>query len=304
MRSKKGGLQVRKDTLGYALRELRLYLGLSQSDLSEGICTQALISQIENNDVSPSAELLYQLASRLGVDINYFFHMKETPRLDYVNEVIRQVRKHIKRREYREVAEILEAEEANPLFRTVKNKQFYLWHKAICTYYLERDPHSALQLLDEALRLTTTTSKNYSEREIELLISMAILYSEEKDWERALPLFHKALYHVRFFPIINDETIEIRLYYNYSKALSTCRNYEKALSIAREGFLLCREKQRLYLFGELSYQCGKLHYLLGKQELAYEYLATASTIFELDQNQVFKEHVDHYAKKIGMIQNA
>ncbi len=301
---KKGGLQVRQDTLGYAMRELRLYLGLSQADLSEGICTQALISQIENNDVSPSAELLYQLASRLGVDINYFFHMKETPRLDYVNEVIRQVRRHIKRREYSEVADILEAEESNPLFRTIKNQQFYLWHKAICTYYLEHNASTALLLLHEALHLTTTTSKNFSEREIEILISMAILHSEEKEWECALPLFHKALYHVRFFPIIKDETIEIRLYYNYSKALSTCRNYEKALSIAREGFLLCREKQRLYLFGELSYQCGKLHYLLGNQELAIEYLNTASTIFELDQNNNFKTHVENYAKKIGIVHEA
>ncbi len=292
---------MREDTLGYSMRELRMYLGLSQTDLSNGICTQALISQIENNDVSPSAELLYQLASRLGVDINYFFHMKETPRLDYVNEVIRQVRRHIKRREYHEVAEILEAEESNPLFKTVKNQQFYLWHQAICIYYIHRDPVVAIELLHKALHLTTTTSKNYSEREIEILISLGILYSEEKDWDQALPLFHKATYHVRFFPIINDETIEIRLYYNYSKALATCRNYEKALSIAREGFLICREKQRLYLFGELSYQCGKLHYMLGNQELASEYLGTASTIFKLDQNAAFKHHVDEYAKKIGLL---
>ncbi|KMM38559.1 helix-turn-helix domain-containing protein [Guptibacillus hwajinpoensis] len=292
---------MHQDTLGFSMRELRLYLGLSQAELSDGICTQALISQIENNDVSPSAELLYQFALRLGVDINYFFHMRETPRLDYVNEVIRQVRRHIKRREYSEVEEILDAEESNPLFRPVKNQQFYLWHKGICMYYLHKEADTALQLLDAALHYTTTTSKNYSEREIEILISMAILYSEEENWDRALPLFHKALYHVRFFPIIKDETIEIRLYYNYAKALSTCRNYEKALSIAREGFLLCRDKQRLYLFGELSYQCGKLNYLLNNQELASEYLTTASTIFQLDQNEPFKRHVDDYAKKIGML---
>ncbi|WP_347550261.1 helix-turn-helix domain-containing protein [Pseudalkalibacillus hwajinpoensis] len=292
---------MRQDTLGSSMKELRLYLGLSQADLSDGICTQALISQIETNTVSPSAELLYQLASRLGVDINYFFHMRETPRLDYVNEVIRQVRRHIKHREYHEVANILEGEKSNPLFKTVKNKQFYLWHQAICMYYLSHDSTAALELLNKALQYTKTTSKNFSEREIEILISMAILYSEEKDWDQALPLFHKALYHVRFFPIINDETIEIRLYYNYAKALSSCQKYEKALSISREGFLLCREKQRLYLFGELSYQCGKLHYLLGKHELASEYLATASTIFELDQNHVFKTHVDQYARKIGMM---
>lgn len=289
---------MRQETLGYSLRELRLYLGLSQSDLANGICTQALISQIEHNDVAPSAELLYHLASRLGVDINYFFNMIETPRLDYVSEVCRQVRRHIKNREYHTVAEILADEESNPLFTTIKNRQFVLWHKAICCYYIEHDAHSSFQLLNEALLLTTTTSKNFSEREIEILISNAILHSEEKDWNNALKLFKKALYHVRFYPIINDETIEIRLYYNYSKALAACKQYDKSLSLAKEGFQLCREKQRIYLFGELSYQCGKINYLLGNNELAKTYLLTSSIIFQLDENYSFKEHVDSYAKKL------
>ncbi|MCA0988175.1 helix-turn-helix domain-containing protein [Guptibacillus algicola] len=289
---------MRQDTLGTSLRELRMYLGLSQSDLSNGICTQALISQIENNDVSPSAELLYHLASRLGVDINYFFHMIETPRLDYVKEVCRQIRRHIKNREYHTVAEILADEEDNPLFSTIKNRQFVLWHKAICHYYIEHDAHSSFQLLNDALLLTATTSKNYSEREIEILISTAILYSEENNWYNALPLFKKAFYHVRFYPIINDETIEIRLYYNYSRALSSSGDYDKALSIAKEGVQICREKQRFYLFGELTFQCGKLNHLLGNQDLAKTYLKTASTIFQLDDNIPYKNHVDTFAKKV------
>ncbi|WP_270181958.1 helix-turn-helix domain-containing protein [Alkalihalobacillus sp. CinArs1] len=290
---------MRQDTLGTSLRELRMYLGLSQADLADGICTQALISQIENSDVSPSAELLYHLASRLGVDINYFFNMIETPRLDYVNEVCRQVRRHIKNREYHTVAEILSDEQNNPLFSTIKNRQFLLWHKAICHYYIEHDPHSSFQLLKDALLLTATTSKNFSEREIEILISMAILHCEEKEWDQALPLYKKAFYHVRFYPIINDETIEIRLYYNYSKALSSTGDYEKSLSIAKDGVQICREKQRFYLFGELTFQCGKLHHLLGNKDLAQTYLSTSSTIFQLEENTPYKEHVETFVKKIG-----
>ncbi|TLS37453.1 helix-turn-helix domain-containing protein [Pseudalkalibacillus caeni] len=277
--------------VGKSIRELRSFLGISQSELANGICTQSLISQIENDQVSPTADILYKIASRLGVDINYFFDMTDCPRLDYVQEVFFQIRKNIKQREYNMVAEIIKAEEKNPLFHSRKNKQFFQWHKGICAYYLKHDKALSLALLNESLELTATTGKNFSEREIEILISIGIIHAEEKEYKQAAVYFKRGFYHVRFFPIIKNPLIEIRLYYNYSKLLTLMNSYEKSIFIAKEGMLLCSTRQVWYLYGELCYQTGKNLIKMNRFEDSLLYLKKALAIFELEGNELFTNHV-------------
>jgi transcriptional regulator with XRE-family HTH domain len=70
--------------IGKKIKELRKIVGLTQSELAEEICTQALISRIEKGDIYPSATAIYQISKKLGVDVNYFFEIGTTPRLDYI----------------------------------------------------------------------------------------------------------------------------------------------------------------------------------------------------------------------------
>jgi len=78
--------------IGKKIKELRQVVGITQGELGEGICTQALISRIEKGDIYPNATSLYQISKKLGVDVNYFFEIGTTPRLDYIKEVERQLR--------------------------------------------------------------------------------------------------------------------------------------------------------------------------------------------------------------------
>jgi transcriptional regulator with XRE-family HTH domain len=93
-------IEGEKMNIGKTIKELRKFNGLSQTELSQGLCTQAQISKLENGTETPSSELLYFLSQRLGVDMNYFFDIKGTPRLDYVIEVQNQLRKNIRNRDY------------------------------------------------------------------------------------------------------------------------------------------------------------------------------------------------------------
>ncbi len=48
----------------------RKELGLSQKELSKGICTQATLSKLENNGKIPSMKILIQLCNRLGLSLD------------------------------------------------------------------------------------------------------------------------------------------------------------------------------------------------------------------------------------------
>ncbi|MDQ7861563.1 hypothetical protein RCO48_12960 [Peribacillus frigoritolerans] len=77
---------------------------------------------MKKGDVYPYASTLYLISQRLGVDVNYFFDIGMTPRLDYVEEVIYQLKIARRTRNYEEMQQIVKAEENSPLFLQNKKK--------------------------------------------------------------------------------------------------------------------------------------------------------------------------------------
>ncbi|HFI0259112.1 TPA: helix-turn-helix domain-containing protein, partial [Streptococcus suis] len=59
--------------LASRIKSRRKELKLSQKELAEGICKQGQISRLENGEYTPGSELLYQLAQKLNVSMDYFF---------------------------------------------------------------------------------------------------------------------------------------------------------------------------------------------------------------------------------------
>lgn len=59
-------------TLGQKIRELRIRKGLTQGDLSAGLVTPSMVSQIESDKANPSHQLLCAIAERLETPVEYF----------------------------------------------------------------------------------------------------------------------------------------------------------------------------------------------------------------------------------------
>jgi HTH-type transcriptional regulator, quorum sensing regulator NprR len=59
-------------SLGQKIRELRIRKGLTQGDLSAGLVTPSMVSQIESDKANPSHQLLCAIAERLETPIEYF----------------------------------------------------------------------------------------------------------------------------------------------------------------------------------------------------------------------------------------
>ncbi len=76
---------LEKLNLGGRIKELRLQRGMTLKDLAERTgFSPALLSQVENNLVSPSISTLWNFAEALGVKIGYFFQQEAEERRDYV----------------------------------------------------------------------------------------------------------------------------------------------------------------------------------------------------------------------------
>ncbi|WP_141431059.1 helix-turn-helix domain-containing protein [Bacillus sp. 03113] len=266
--------------IGEKIRELRKEMGYSQKELAKDICTQAQISKIEQGITYPLASTLYHISQRLGVDVNYFFDIGTTPRLDYVQEVTRQLKYERRKSRYDQIKQIVETEEKNPLFSTnKKHMQLLLWHKGIYIYHVHHDFKRAVEHLDQAILLTF--NKVWSEREIEISLSKGIFHYEENLVKEALSIFLAAEKHLGNVIYLQDDTIKARLLYDIAKALSKLGQYDQSMDYCQKAIDWAIEKDNLYLFGELYYHIGYNYELKHDFVLAKRYMEKSLLFFDL-----------------------
>ncbi|WP_445488835.1 helix-turn-helix domain-containing protein [Niallia sp. 03133] len=282
--------------VGEKIKELRKEIGLSQKELAHNICTQAQISKIEKGEVLPLSSTLYLISKRLGIDVNYFFDIGTTPRLDYVMETSRQLKAARRSTDYNTIKQIVEAEENNPLFtRNKKHYQILLWHKAIYEYEVNHQFQKAVQLIDEAIQLTF--DKVYSEKEIEIYTSKGIFYYEEGFIEESLKIYYQAFDHLNHIPYLQDDTIKCRLYFNIAKSLTDLKQYDTSISYCKEGIDWSIEKDNLYLLAHFHYHIGYNYELQEQFQLASDYMKEALLIFHLVKDNRYTDYIQNKIDK-------
>jgi transcriptional regulator with XRE-family HTH domain len=292
-------MAVDYSVIGKKIKELRKVVGLTQGELAEGICTQALVSRIEKGDIYPSATALYQISVKLGVDVNYFFEIGTTPRLDYLVEVEKQL-KHLRiNRKFEEIEELVKTEEKSPLFyKDNENLQLLYWHKGIYAYEVEKDEEKSFSLLDEAYYLTANQKKAMTEREMQILSSKGtILFSLNRQQE-ALHHYNMVEAALKAAEQLHDKSIKTRLFYNISRALTRLGKYEKSIDYCHQAINWCIEEELLWGLGELNYQIGYNYELLHDYDKALPYFNRALHMFELLKDEKYVTFIKEKVKGI------
>lgn len=272
---------------GEILKSLRVYKGYTMPELAEGICSEEDMVQFEREEKYPTIDQLYKIALKLNVDLNHFFDINSTDTYNNASAVMQLINKYKRERDYAAINEILKKEKDNPLFKHTSFRQFLMWHEGICTYYLEEDKNKSVDMLYEALTLTNVKRKNLTEREIEILTSIAIVEKDNGNLDQAVEVFLEALNNLTELPQVLDSSIWLKILYGLAQALSKLERYEESLIYCSKGIDNCIYEENMYLFGELHYQTGMNYIKLGKLPEGKEYLEKAVTIFRLQQNEKF-----------------
>ncbi|BAB05533.1 helix-turn-helix domain-containing protein [Halalkalibacterium halodurans] len=284
-------------SVGHKIKTLRQSLGLSQRDLAEGICTQALISHIEKNKTTPTVDVFFNIAKKLGAPADYFLETHDNS-LDYILEVQYQIRKQVQEHNYEEALNIIKTERKNPIFNNSKYLQFLLWHEAICEYSLNKRYNEAVEAIEEALKLTHKEGNSYSEREIEILISLANFHDSEKKYDLSTKIYQDINDSLKALSYLSDRKIQLRFLFNYSLNRNNVKRYKEAIDLCNKGIILCKQHGFLYSFGEFHYQKGQNLIDLGRKKEALKFLEKAKMIFDIQDNELFANIADKEIKKL------
>ncbi|HDR7675860.1 TPA: helix-turn-helix domain-containing protein [Bacillus wiedmannii] len=275
--------------LGITIKELRMKKNISQSELCHGICSQSQISKIEKGIIYPSSILLYQLSERLGVDPNNIFALTQNKKLKYVQNVKHVMMDCTKQKQFKELYEIVKKEKNENNFQSREDKQFLLWYEAIAIYRVNNATKLALTLLNTALKLTITNVDCLSEREIDIMQSIAILYAENKEYEKSINILNRCLTNFNKLDFPRDKEIKLKIILNLAKCLDSTFQHEEAIKYLDKGIKLAINLNTLYLLGELFYLKGQ--YLLkikqhNVEDVVYNW-KKALFIFELTEKEYY-----------------
>lgn len=260
--------------LGTLVKRRREELKLTQGELAEGVCTQALISKVERNLLNPSSKMIEKISKKLHVPVSYFYD--EGSSIDPIlNELEMLIRSSLNKTDYDNISYLLTVNE-NMIENANNNyfRVFFTWIKAILVFYKQENPKKAIKIL-ENLNDMNDLSLDLA---ADVLSTLGIFYYESSNYKKANDYFSLALNK-------NNKEIsfkkKVKIMYNYSLNLESLGNYKKALETILEAIDLLITNQSFYMLGYLYFHKA---YLLRKFEerseaiLAYE---NAIFIFKL-----------------------
>ncbi len=200
--------------------------------------------------------MLYQLSERLGVDPNYIFALTKNKKNKYTENVKCVIRDCIKQKQYKELYEIVKKEKNENNFQSKEDKQFLIWHEAIAIFNVKGLTQNALGLLNQALKLKLTNVNFLSEKEIDIMHTMAVIYAENGEYEKSIGILKKCLSNFNRMEFPGNKEIKLRIIYTLTKYLHLTYEHVEAIKYSDIGIKLAININSLYLLGELNFEKG------------------------------------------------
>ena len=224
--------------------------GLSQIELSHGICTQATLSRFENHGQIPSMKILSQLCARLQLDVGDLFASVNTKEVA-INKLLEKIEESIVTMDY---------ELAEKLIGTIQKDQLNDEQKIHLLYL--RGFSQVLQgkkMDDDLFYFNKILAEQYENQDTYLHLAYAglgLVYQLQEDIEKAEYFFTKAIQEIEKHQIEKMEDVwrVLMVLYHSAMFFNKNNNYKKSNELLKKGIELCSQFHITYYLSRLYYQ--------------------------------------------------
>lgn len=272
--------EVNEVGIGKNIKTIRQLQKISQSELCIGICTQAHISQIENDLITPSAETVFRLGKRLGVDLNYLLESSYDEKYEYKQEVLHQFRKATQERDYHKLKTYVEHEKNNPIFKEVVFQRVLFFYQGVYTYYLDHEVEKAIQMITEGIEI----SPYIDEFVLQMMLGRANIYSDTKQFKLARQEFENIISFSRDLPVMENKNLKIKIHYNYALVLRKLKDLRASLKYFESVISFCHEHELMVVLGDAYFYAARNKRDLGNKNGALVYFKKALSLYEVKEN--------------------
>lgn len=276
------------------IKELRFQRNMTQAQLAEGICSQALISKIEKNDIHPDIEVVAKIAQRLDVSVGYL--LGETGTHAYQPNIFNIYNDHIilllNNHAYQDLEYYLQRDTPE-IVHLKENIPYYLWIQSIIAYFNYNRKEYAIQLLQEAIETIAKHNELTPEMyEIQLNIYNTIgsFLSEIEDFQNAIDYYQQGLTLFNISSIKND--YKIKILYGIARTYGKNHEYKNSTFYANKGIQLTIESNSINYLDDFLLILANNYLQIQQYEKARHYLNITKTISELKQNRHLLPYIE------------
>lgn len=261
-----------KLTLGQKIRDLRIRKGLTQSELSEGLVTPSMISQIESDKANPSHQLLAQIAEKLDTPIEYFLTDVET-QLEKVS-AYKLAYAILQKGDYQEALQLFSRMEEAPSTQiTLSDIQFHL----ACCYRKLGEYEKAGELFEACLD-DAIAGKN-AQKMIAIMNQLGAVAYEQKNYPIAIHYLKKG-YDLARKEAVQDPLLTGEIAYRLGMIHSQMSEWELAKQFFEEAAAFMQNECMIRKIADVYLELAKTHRDNGNFDQAAQYAESASALYQ------------------------
>lgn len=265
--------------IGSVIKKFRILNNLSQSRLSNGICSVKQLSRIENNINSPTHYILWQLSSILEIDLYSYMpysadaNVYEIKRdFDLINNLISK-RQYVNAYNYLINSKEITTSKCNTIIKEKK------WILGILSSHVNNDfyvdPDYYIDILLHEYNITSLIDIfNFplTQLDYKIINSIIVAYLNLKEFTYAALLLNKAISSYENKKNANKNLVYVKFLYNLSRLYLLDNHYNDAILYSEKGIeFLLKINSNCYL-ADLYNICGRAYFKLGKKSIGRQFL--------------------------------
>ncbi|WP_430609297.1 helix-turn-helix domain-containing protein [Enterococcus sp. DIV0876] len=277
-------MKKKNESFGQIIRSIRQNRKMTQKMLAQDICSQSVLSRIENNEELPNVWVMYQICQRLGVTLDQVM-MLHSEEINHSNKLFAQIESHFVHKQFKELLEKLQDKQIKHYLYLDTDMQMYYYYLGSCAYFIEQDYESALESLKKGLSFTYQQDKtNVSVMEIRILSCMGRVYSDLQQLADARFYLEKSYDSMQALPSERLTTALTKVYYNYAVFLKQQNELCRSLKIIEEGIALARGKNSFYFLEELFEIKAQILMMMKEEQAAKKSFQLYRAVVDIQQS--------------------
>ena len=282
--------------LASRFRSRRLELKLSQSELAEGICKQGQISRIEKGKYNPGSDILYKLAQKLNVPMEYFFDENILADSSMLGNFIDLSKKLLNQRDYFSLKYLYNLEKEKNHKLPLYDQSYLSWIESIILFHCDNKKTEAIKKLETLLNKMSESDRDY----FMFLNSLLNFYSyiDLENEKISGEMYQKIIIPLEKSNISIMENFEllVKVRYNYCRYLWIDNQIKEAISEILKTIDICKKFNHFYLLPDLFCLLGNVSEGFAKKDEVKKYFKLSETLYSLSGNEKMALTIENYIK--------
>jgi len=271
---------------------IRKKLGLSQTELCNGICTQSTLIKFENNGRIPSLKILNSLCDRMNINVADIMDVDSNKKISHK---LFEADFAVIQLDFPKVAQILSGVNKDELVRQEDILHYY-YLRGLLALNLDHAKTDALYYFNSIL--DTNLSKRNKIYYLLALKGCSQVYDLQDDVYKARHYYDIILSSISNVPLEDEDSLLqfLSILCNGGEFYSRNDDYEQSDKLLNMGYDLCKKRHVIYFAARILYQLAQNNIAEnGSPQKTAQYLNDSAAFARLNNNHVLLEKIDKLA---------